>query len=121
MIKKIEIVCIFMIWLSSICFSDEVRTYKNINLSYGDSSFVILNVSRDKWINNRLKMGLETNIITRKIVSIEQDVVDTKIYTGWLIINEDDISIDLRIGYGVSITYYPSVAINTTDIGYAPV
>jgi hypothetical protein len=113
--KKI-ILSVFLIISGSIWSLAEHKT--NINLSAGQSSFIILNASRDKWSDNRLKLGIEGNYIYRNIVTIPQNVLDLKVYTGWKLVKKEEISLDLRIGYGVTGAYYPSN--NRTDFGYAP-
>ena len=107
---------LFFLLLTSIAFAENKT---NVKVSLGQSSFFILNVSRENWNDSRLKIGYEGNYIYRNIVTIPQNVLDLKVYTGWKVVNKEEINLDIRIGYSVQGTYYPSNG--NTDFGYAPV
>lgn len=91
----------------------------SVNISLGQPVFDIVNISHEKWSAKRLKIGLEGNYIYREIFTLPQDILDLKAYTGWLLVSNQDLTLDLRIGYSAQYAYYP---LNSrSDYGYAPV
>jgi hypothetical protein len=116
--KKLLLTLFLTLNLSVVIFASENKSTYDLNLSVGDAFFVMLNISRDRWEEKRLKFGWETNVVNRGTGATSQNVLDFKVYTGGCILKEKDLDVDLRIGYGVSGAYYASN--KTAKLSYAP-
>jgi hypothetical protein len=116
--KRFLLIILFLFGINQFINNAEGKVVNNINISFDPNYLILLNASHNRWSGSRLNIGFEGNIINKSLSTADQNILDFKIYTGWMLFKSDAANIDLRLGYGINAGYFSSISDAT--LGYAP-